>query len=81
MRLNARMIATAAFVVFLMSALSLGAEEAAKPSTAAIVKKHAASSSIRRVWPIRCSLFTCRESSMAAATPYSEGVNTGYSQG
>jgi len=70
------MIATTAFAAFLMSALNLGAEEATKPSTgdakavdpsAAALAEPAASSSYG---PMPAA-------SMAAAMPYSAGLNIG----
>lgn len=76
MRFRARMIATAVFAAFLMSALNLCAEEATKPSTdnakavdssAAAVAEPAASIPYGPM-PL---------SSMAAAMPYSAGLNIG----
>ncbi len=66
MRLNARMIATVAFVVFLMSALSLLCGGSAKPSPREGCRSDVQSPS-RKLVP----------SSMAAAMPYSEGMNIG----
>jgi outer membrane protein OmpA-like peptidoglycan-associated protein/opacity protein-like surface antigen len=65
MKLKSRMIATAAFVVFLMSAYSLRAEEAAKPSTGASGDQAADSSSTAAA--------ALPMAPMEAATPYSDG--------
>src|SRR5665213_2031234 len=69
MRLSARMIATAAFVVFLMSAFNLCAEEAAK--TSAGDEKAVDSSAVYAAEPDA----PVPEPSMAPAMPYSRGLN------
>jgi hypothetical protein len=76
MELSARMIATAAFVVFLTSAFKLGAEEAPKPSSG---DEKAADSSAVYVAEQDAPLpeASMREASMAAAMPYSSGLNLG----
>src|SRR5665213_836234 len=71
MRLSARMIATAAFVVFLMSAFNLCAEEAAK--TSAGDEKTVDSSAVYASGPDA----PLPEASRAAAMPYSSGLNLG----
>jgi outer membrane protein OmpA-like peptidoglycan-associated protein len=71
MRSIARMIATAAFAVFLMSAFNLCAEEAAKPSTGDV--KAVDSSVAEPVASIPSAPMP--ESSMAAAMPYSRGLD------
>ncbi len=74
MSLNARTIATAAFGVFLMSALSLGAQGTAQPSGSD--SENLVSSSAGLSDPM-FSLHM-RESSMAAASPFSGARNTSY---
>ena len=71
MRLSARLIATAAFVVFLMSAFKVSAEGAATPSAGS--EKAAAASAVYAAEPDA----PMPESSMAAAMPYSRGLNIG----
>jgi len=73
MRLNAKLFATAAFAIFLMPAILLRAGEAAKPSTGANDDKAADSSTSLSLWPAA----PMPSASMAAATPYSEGLNRG----
>jgi len=74
MRLSARTIATAAFAIFLMSALNLGAEGPANPSGS---DGKALDSSAAE--PGAQMLFVpMREASMTAASPYSGGRNIGY---
>ena len=75
MRLSARLITTAAFTVFLMPALNLRAEEALKPSTG---NDKAVDSSVavevNPDAPLPSSPMP--ESTMAAAMPYSRGLNS-----
>ena len=75
MRLSARMIATAAFAIFLMPAFLLRAEEAAKPSAG---DEKAADSSFAAVAEPAASLpyAPMPEASMAAAMPYSRGLDS-----
>ena len=75
MRLTAKLIATAAFAIFLMSAFNLRAEETAKPSTG---DDKAVDSSVAAVANPDVSLpfAPLPESSMAAAMPYSRGLNS-----
>src|SRR5580704_853648 len=65
MKLSARLIATAAFAIFLMPAFLLGAEEGAKPSAGAANDKAAGSSSSAAA-PMPAA-------SMQVASPYSRG--------
>ena len=79
MRLSARMIATAAFAIFLMPAFLLRADEAAKPSTGAGNDKAAdSSSSVAAVADPAAPLPAAPmpAASMSAATPYSRGVES-----
>ena len=71
MRLSARMIATAAFAVFLMSAFNLCAEEATKPATG---DPKAVDSNVAAVADPAAPL---PAAPMAAAMPYSAGLNIG----
>jgi opacity protein-like surface antigen len=73
MRLNARSIATSAFVLFLMSANLLGAEEGAKPSAGAVIDRAISFSDSSSVYPEA----PMPMASMAAAMPYSDGMNRG----
>jgi len=73
MKLSVRMIATAAFAIFLMPAILLRAGEAAKPSTGVNDDKAADSSASSSIWPAA----PLPSASMAAAMPYSEGLNRG----
>jgi len=75
MRLSARMIATAAFAIFLMPAFNLCAEEAAKPSTG---DDKAVDSSVAVVANPDALLPSAPmpSASMAAAMPYSRGLNS-----
>ena len=75
MRLSTRLIATAAFAIFLMSAFNLRAEEGAKPSTG--IDKALDSSVVVAANP-DASLPSAPmpESTMAAAMPYSRGLNS-----
>jgi hypothetical protein len=75
MKLNARMIATAAFAVFLIPAFNLFAGEAAKPSTGGAKGDKAASSSAAVAADPTVSLpeAPMPASSMGPATPYSRG--------
>ena len=73
MKSSVRMIATAAFAIFLMPAILLRAGEAAKPSTGANDDKAADSSTSLSLWPAA----PMPSASMAAAMPYSEGLNRG----
>lgn len=73
MKLRVRMIAIAAFAIFLMPAILLRAGEAAKPSTGANDDKAADSSASLSLWPAA----PMPAASMAAAMPYSEGMNRG----
>jgi outer membrane protein OmpA-like peptidoglycan-associated protein len=75
MRLTTRLIATAVFAIFLMSAFDLRAEETAKLSPGA--DKTVDSSIAAVVNPDASLPFTpMPESSMAAAMPYSRGLNS-----
>ena len=78
MRLSARMIATAAFAVFLMAAFNLCAEDAAKPSLARRTIR-AVDSSVASVADPSASLppDPMAAASMAAAMPYSRGLTAG----
>ena len=69
MRFSVRIFATAAFAVFLMPAIRLCAEDAAKPSTG-ISDGSAADSSVTAVADFRAFL-PGAPMSMAAAMPYS----------
>ena len=71
MRLSARMIATAACAVFLMSAFKLSAEGAAKPSSG---DEKAAGSSAVYGAELDAPM---PEASMGAAMPYSGGRSIG----
>jgi opacity protein-like surface antigen/outer membrane protein OmpA-like peptidoglycan-associated protein len=73
MKLSVRMIATAAFAIFLMPAILLRAGEAAKPSTGANDGMAADSSALFSLWPAA----PMPSASTAAAMPYSEGLNRG----
>ena len=75
MRLSIRMIATAAFAIFLMPAFNLCAEEAAKPSTG---DDKAVDSSVAVVANPDALLPSAPmpSASMAAAMPYSRGLNS-----
>jgi hypothetical protein len=73
MRLSVKTIATAAFAIFLMPAFLLRADDAAKPSTGANDDKAADSSASLSLWPAA----PMPSASMAAAMPYSEGLNRG----
>ena len=77
MRPSVKMIATAAFAVFLMPAFNLYADDAVKPSAANDEK--AADSSVPSV-PDSASLpaAPAPATPMAAAMPYSAGMNTGF---
>ena len=75
MRLSTKLIATAAFAIFLMSAFNLRAEEGAKPSTG--IDKAVDSSVVMAANPNASLPFApMPESSMAAAMPYSRGLNS-----
>ena len=77
MRLSVRMIATAAFAVFLMPAFNLFAEEAAKPLTGAKDDKAVDSSIASAADPsASLPLEPMPAASMAAAMPYSKGLNS-----
>src|ERR1035437_362996 len=73
MRLSARMIATAAFAIFLMPASLLRADEAAKPSAGAGDDKAVDSSATSSAEPAA----PMPAASMAAAMPYTSGLNIG----
>ena len=77
MRPSVKMIATAAFAVFLLPAFNLYADDAVKPSAANDEK--AADSSVPSV-PDSASLpaAPAPATPMAAAMPYSVGMNTGF---
>jgi opacity protein-like surface antigen len=77
MRLSARIIATAAFTVFLMPAFSLWADEAAKPSTGVKDDTSVDSSTAAAADPV-ASLpdSPMPMASMAAAIPYSRGLDS-----
>ena len=77
MRPSVKMIATAAFAVFLLPAFNLYADDAVKPSAANDEK--AADSSVPSV-PDSASLpaAPAPATPMAAAMPYSAGMNTGF---
>jgi len=77
MRLSVRMIATAAFAVFLTAAFNLSAAEAGKPSAGAKDNKTVDSSSASVADP-SASLppEPKRGSSMAAVMPYSKGLDS-----
>jgi outer membrane protein OmpA-like peptidoglycan-associated protein/opacity protein-like surface antigen len=74
MRSSARLIATAAFAIFITSALLLGAEEAAKPSSGAGKDKSADSSSSAATVALPAAPLPA--SSMSAAMPYSRGMES-----
>jgi outer membrane protein OmpA-like peptidoglycan-associated protein len=79
MRLSVKIIAAAAFAVFLVPAFSLFASEVASPSTAAPKEEKAADSSVAVVSdPAAAALPSAPmpADSSAAATPYSRGLNT-----
>jgi outer membrane protein OmpA-like peptidoglycan-associated protein len=75
MRLSSKLIATAAFAIFLLSAFNLRAGETAKPSTG---DDKTADSSVAGAANPDASLPSAPmpESSMAAAMPYSRGLNS-----
>ena len=77
MRLSVKRIATAAFAVFLIPTFLFGADEAAKPSTGAKDDRAADSNSSVAADPAAAlPAVPMPESSMAAAMPYSRGLNS-----
>lgn len=78
MRLSVRMIAIAAFAVFLMSAFNLRADEAGNPSTGAKDDATANSGAAPVADPVAwLPAAPMPTASMAAAMPYSAGMNAG----